>query len=172
MVFKSTKKEDTNMAYVRGQADAGPREIESGSLIGEGVKIKGTLNAEEDVIIEGKVEGNIKVSKILTVGKKGEVLGEINADTVRVKGFVKGNTVAGNRLEILSQGRCYGNLKSKILVVEEGAILIGDVNKETVGKRKTKEPAGKKEKAIENKAGQEEKEVVNKDEKEVINKEE
>ncbi len=168
MVFKSTKKDDMNRAYVNGHGDAAAREIESGSLIGENVRIKGTIKAEEDVIIDGKVEGDIKVSKTLTIGAKGEVQGEVNAGTVRVLGFIKGNAVAGNRLEILSQGRFYGNLKSRILVVEEGAILIGDVNKETVGKKKAKAPAGKKEKEIENKAGQEEKAVLNTDQKEVI----
>jgi cytoskeletal protein CcmA (bactofilin family) len=129
MAFKSLKKEDRMGDDSTGYPDIAPRQVESGSFIGETMKIKGDFNSDEDVIIEGNVTGNINVSKTLTIGKKGEVTADIDANRVRIIGFAKGTISASNKVEILSQGRYYGNIKSEILVVEEGAILIGDINK-------------------------------------------
>ena len=129
MAFKSGKKEDIIEKKTYGYPDIPPRQVESGSFIGETMKIKGNFHSDEDVIIEGKVEGNIHVSKTLTIGKNGVVTADIDADTVRIIGLAKGNLAASQKVEILPQGRYCGNIKSEILVVREGAILIGDVNK-------------------------------------------
>ena len=130
MAFKSVKKEDRMGGDSTGYSDNAPRQVESGSFIGETMKIKGDFNSDEDVVIEGNVTGNINVSKTLTIGKKGDVTADIDAKRVRIIGFAKGSVSASDKVEILSQGRYYGNIKSEVLVVEEGAILIGDVNKE------------------------------------------
>ncbi|MCK5058277.1 MAG: polymer-forming cytoskeletal protein [Candidatus Aminicenantes bacterium] len=136
MAFKAVKKEDKGEKYSTGYSDSAPGQVESGSFIGETMKIKGDFISDEDVIIEGNVTGNIKISKTLTIGKKGEVTADIDANKVRIIGFAKGSINASNKVEILPQGRYYGNLKSKVLVVEEGAILIGEVNKEKEGEKK------------------------------------
>lgn len=130
MAFKPGKKEDTKGTGSIDYFDNNSQGMEAGSLIGKGMKVKGNFSSDENVIIEGNAEGNIKVSKTLTIGKNGDVTADIDANTVRILGFAKGNIIAANRVEILSEGRYYGNIKSEILVVKEGAILIGDVNKD------------------------------------------
>ena len=94
------------------------------------MKIKGELKSEEDVTISGNVEGSIKVANTLTIGETGSVNADMEANAVRIFGTAKGNITASHKVELLPSGRYFGNIKSKLLVVEEGAILVGDVNKE------------------------------------------
>ena len=129
MAFKSSKKDDRTDREFVGSSETAPRQVESGSFIGATMKIKGDFKSDEDVTIEGNVEGNINVSKTLTIGKKGEVTADIDAASVRIIGSGKGTLHASDKVELLEQGRYYGDIKSETLIVREGAILIGDVNK-------------------------------------------
>jgi len=85
--------------------------------------------------IEGKVKGNISVSKTLTIGKSGKVKADIKAAVVRIIGEAKGNIIASDKVEILSLGRYTGNIHSQKLVVAEGAILNGSINQEKKTKK-------------------------------------
>lgn len=105
------------------------------SFIGETMVIEADITSDEDIIIEGKVKGNINVSKILTIGKSGKVKADIKAAVVRIIGEAKGNIIASHKVEILAQGRYTGNIQSQKLVVEEGAILNGNINKEKKTKK-------------------------------------
>jgi len=129
MAFMSSKKDDKTDREFVGYSETTPRQVESGSFIGSTMKIKGDFKSDEDVTIEGNVQGNINVSKTLTIGKNGEVTADIDAGTVRIIGSGKGSLHASDKVEILEQVRYYGDIKSEILVVREGAILIGDINK-------------------------------------------
>jgi cytoskeletal protein CcmA (bactofilin family) len=90
--------------------------------------IEADITSDEDIIIEGKVKGNISVSKTLTIGKSGKVKADIKAAVVRIIGEAKGNIIASEKVELLSLGRYTGNIQSQKLVVEEGAILNGNIN--------------------------------------------
>jgi cytoskeletal protein CcmA (bactofilin family) len=105
------------------------------SFIGETMVIKADITSEEDIIIEGKVKGNISVSKTLTIGKSGKVKADIKAAVVRIIGEAKGNIIASDKVEILSLGRYTGNIQSQKLVVAEGAILNGNINQEKKTKK-------------------------------------
>lgn len=100
------------------------------SLIGESMNINGTIQANEEVIIEGKVKGTINVSSMLTVGHKGYVNADINAKEVVIQGKAEGNITATDRVEIYANGEFLGDVNSKKLVIKEGAIFKGNVNME------------------------------------------
>jgi cytoskeletal protein CcmA (bactofilin family) len=100
----------------------------SRSFLGKTLEIKGKISSEEYLTVEGKVEGNINISKTLIIGKDGYVEGEIKADEVKIHGKAEGNIDAANRLEISSHGNFTGTLKSNQLVIEEGAVFKGKVN--------------------------------------------
>lgn len=116
-------------------------EKSSGSFIGKTMKIKGELISDEDLTIEGQVKGSIAVSKTLTIGRYGNVKADINASVVKIIGSARGNIVASDKVAILSDGRYNGNIQSEKLVVAEGAILIGDINKEKKSKGTKKKPS-------------------------------
>lgn len=102
----------------------------SGSFIGQTMNIKADITSDEDVTIEGRVNGNIRVSKTLTIGGHGNVTADMKAAVVRIIGVAKGNIIASEKVEILSRGRYTGNIQSQKLVVAEGAVLNGHINQE------------------------------------------
>ena len=110
--------------------DRDREEVVSLSFIGETMEVEGDMTSDEDVKIEGKVKGNITISKTLTIGKSGKVTADIKASVVRIIGEAKGNIIASDKVEILAQGRYSGNIQSKKLVVAEGALLNGNINQE------------------------------------------
>jgi cytoskeletal protein CcmA (bactofilin family) len=129
MVFKASKKEEkkkeeTFVVSTPAEMDTGA----PGSFIGRTMTIEADITSAEDVAIEGKVTGNLSVSKTLTIGKNGVVKADITAGIVRIFGEAKGNIIASDKVEIMAQGRYTGNIKSQKLVVAEGAILNGTIN--------------------------------------------
>jgi cytoskeletal protein CcmA (bactofilin family) len=100
------------------------------SYLGKSMKIKGKISSDEYLTVEGQVEGNIEISKTLTIGKNGYVNGTINADIVKLEGKAEGNITAATKLEIASTGTFQGTIKSDKLVIEDGATFKGKVNVE------------------------------------------
>jgi cytoskeletal protein CcmA (bactofilin family) len=126
MAFNSYKKDGyTGMA--------GFSSSQGMSYLGKTMKIKGKISSDEFLTVEGHIEGNIDMSKTLTIGREGYVNGEINADMVRIDGKAEGNIIAARKLEIASSGTFAGTLKAEKLVIEEGATFKGKVNVEEEG---------------------------------------
>lgn len=108
--------------------------ILGGSHVGKTMNLNGNITCDEDFTIQGKVTGDLKVGKTLVIGEQGEVDANMDAHTVIIIGNAKGNIKASHKVEIRSRGKFSGNIKSEVLVVEEGGILMADVNKETEAK--------------------------------------
>ncbi len=96
--------------------------------IGKSITIKGDLTGNEDLQIEGNVEGRIDLpNNVLTVGAEGKVKAEVHAKAVIVVGRVTGNVTAVDRIEVESSGIVDGDVRAPKLVVQEGAVLNGSV---------------------------------------------
>ena len=96
--------------------------------IGKSISIKGDLSGNEDLVIEGKVDGKVELpNNQLTVGANGVVKAEIQAKTVVVVGKVSGNVRGSERIEIQSTGVVDGDVVAPRLVVAEGAVLNGTI---------------------------------------------
>jgi len=140
MVFKAGKRDRDDRRseepyVVPTTAPSTPGAAALPSFIGETMVIEADITSDEDIIIEGKVNGNISVSKTLTIGKNGKVKADITAAVVRILGEAKGNIIASDKVELLSLGRYTGNIQSQKLVVEDGAILNGNINQEKKTKK-------------------------------------
>jgi len=105
--------------------------------IGKSISIKGDLTGEEDLVVEGKVEGKIDLPQNeLTIGANGNAQAEVHAKTVLVVGRVTGNISASERVEIQSTGVVEGDVRAPRLVVQEGARLNGAIHmSEKAGER-------------------------------------
>ncbi|MCP5050371.1 MAG: polymer-forming cytoskeletal protein [bacterium] len=123
MAFSPSKKSDSG-----NYGDYDPSSSPSSSFFGKTMTIEGEVSSDEDLTIEGKVNGKLEVSKTLTIGNEGYVNGEISASIVRISGEAEGHLVASNKLEISSQGKYNGNIKSETIVIAEGAKLRGTIN--------------------------------------------
>ncbi len=96
--------------------------------IGKSISIKGDLTGNEDMVIEGKVEGKVDLpNNQLTVGANGTVRAEISAKAVVVVGRVAGNVQGSERVEIQGTGVVEGDVSAPRLVVAEGAVLNGAI---------------------------------------------
>ncbi len=100
----------------------------SSSFFGKTMKIEGEVTSDEDLTIEGKVDGELKVSKTLTIGKDGYVKGKINAAVVQISGEAEGYVRATKKLEISSEGKYTGDIQSDTIRVAEGAKIKGSIN--------------------------------------------
>ena len=108
--------------------------------IGKSITIKGDLTGNEDLVIEGSVDGRVELPENqLTVGANGNVRAEINAKAVVVVGKVTGNVRGTERIEIQATGVVEGDVSTPCLVVAEGAVLNGAI--EMSGKGQAQRPA-------------------------------
>ena len=99
------------------------------TTIGESIVFKGELSADEDLVIEGQVEGNINVNQnVLTVGEHGKVKAAVIAKTVVVAGKVRGNIMATEKVGIRDTCSMEGNICTPRLAMALGAYFRGGVD--------------------------------------------
>jgi cytoskeletal protein CcmA (bactofilin family) len=96
------------------------------TIIGRGVKIDGKLNCNGNIRVEGEIKGDISSRSSVVVGERGNVNGQINADTITIGGKVSGTVNANKKLVLDTKGNLKGDIVTKILVVEEGAKFEGN----------------------------------------------
>ena len=108
--------------------------------IGKSVFIKGELTGDEDLTIEGRVEGKIELKDHnLVIGPNGKINAEVNAKNVTVVGSVVGNINASEIVEIKTSGSVVGDLKSPRIHIADGAHFKGSVDMQK-GPEKKSEP--------------------------------
>lgn len=87
------------------------------------VKFSGPINLR----ISGEFEGELETKGVLIVGEKADVKAKIiKGDNITIAGKVKGDILSSKRLELSSSARVIGNVKTPILVINEGAMLKGE----------------------------------------------
>jgi cytoskeletal protein CcmA (bactofilin family) len=90
------------------------------------VEIKGTIRFAKELMFDGKLDGDIASSGgTLIVGGSGKIHGNLQANSVLVKGKVNGNIVADSRCELHEGAELIGDLKTARLVLEAGAMFVG-----------------------------------------------
>jgi cytoskeletal protein CcmA (bactofilin family) len=98
-------------------------------MIGSSIVIKGTVSGDEDLVIQGKVEGTIELGKNeVTVGESGNVAADINAKTVRIDGAVTGDVAGGEKVVISKSGNVRGNIVAPRVTLEDGAVFKGSID--------------------------------------------
>ena len=100
----------------------GKREV---TVIGPQTTFKGEVTGDEDVLVEGCVEGHVHISRELKVGEKGRVKAKVEAQSVIVHGELVGDCQVSGRVEIQATGRLTGDIRAPRIVIAEGAIFRG-----------------------------------------------
>jgi cytoskeletal protein CcmA (bactofilin family) len=97
--------------------------------IGQSIHIKGELTGNEDLTIEGKVEGKVFLKDHnLTVGANGKLVAEIQAKTVMVLGEITGNISADDKVEVAATGTMRGDITAPRVVLADGAKFKGAID--------------------------------------------
>jgi len=96
------------------------------SLQGHTIAIRGTIDSVEDLLIEGRIEGDIwNENHVVTIGADAKVTGDIVARQITVRGAVEGTLLATGRVDIMDEGRVTARVLSRKLTLAEGGLLQG-----------------------------------------------
>jgi cytoskeletal protein CcmA (bactofilin family) len=99
------------------------------ATIGSTISINGDLSGEEDLLIEGKLEGKIECrSHSITIGKGGRIKGDIYGKIITVEGNVEGNLYGDEQLSVRQSGTVRGNIIAPRVVLEDGANFKGSID--------------------------------------------
>ena len=101
---------------------------DSTSLLSRDVKIEGEIRGEENLHLDGRIKGAIKLNGDILIGNAGIVEGEIEAENVIIQGQVTGNVIARRQLEIQPSGKLIGDCTARSIDIKEGAVFEGRSN--------------------------------------------
>jgi cytoskeletal protein CcmA (bactofilin family) len=102
--------------------------------IGQSIQIKGELTGNEDLTVEGKVDGKINLKDHnLTIGANGRINAEIQAKTVLIIGEIVGNVTADDKVEVAATGSLRGDILSPRVVLADGARFKGSIDMDRKG---------------------------------------
>jgi cytoskeletal protein CcmA (bactofilin family) len=109
--------------------EAAPR----ASVLGPTLRFRGELSAQEDLIIQGSVEGSITHTQSLTVGTDGSMKGDIRARVIVIDGKVEGDMYATESVNIRATAKVKGNVFAPRVGITEGAFFQGQIEMQPSG---------------------------------------
>lgn len=95
------------------------------NTLGADVEIKGNLKFAGELTFEGKIDGEVHTDGTLNLGDTAVVNGNINAQSVVVRGKINGNITAKEKIDIKTKAELFGDIRASKLSVEEGVTFVG-----------------------------------------------
>lgn len=96
------------------------------TVISKGVKIEGKLSCSGSIRLDGEVKGDISSQSAVIIGENGKVNGQINAENITIGGQVTGTVKAKEKLVLDAKANLQGDVFTKIIAVESGAVFNGN----------------------------------------------
>jgi cytoskeletal protein CcmA (bactofilin family) len=101
----------------------------SSATIGKAVRIKGDIYSEEDLFVDGNLEGIVEVLEHkVTIGPNGKVKASVKAREVVALGTIEGNVEATDKIEIRKDAKLVGDIKTARIIIEDGAYFKGSID--------------------------------------------
>ncbi len=105
------------------------KQLKEGAIIAPSVSITGEVTGDEDLTIQGRVEGKIDLKKNnVTVDKKGRIVADIYGNRITVEGEVQGNLFGEERIALRKSGVVRGNMTAPRVKIEDGAKFQGTID--------------------------------------------
>lgn len=99
------------------------------AMIGASIKIKGEISGDENLQIDGQVEGQVSLNNHdVTVGETGKVSADVNAKTVKIHGHLDGDINATEMVVVSKTGKVLGNIVAPRVSLEDGAQFKGSID--------------------------------------------
>jgi cytoskeletal protein CcmA (bactofilin family) len=138
----STSSSASHAAESPSKAASPDRKI---AVLGPTLRFKGELSAEEDFILQGRIEGSINHTQSVTIGTDGSVVGNIYARVVVVDGSVEGDLHGVESVVVHETGRVVGNIFAPRVGLVDGAVFNGRIDMTATGaSQAASSPAAKK----------------------------
>ena len=98
-------------------------------MIGPRIKINGDISGDEDLVVEGKVEGKIDLEgHRVEIGQTGQVKADVSAKIVKIDGEVRGDITGIEKVIISKSGNVRGNIVAPRMTLEDGAKFKGSID--------------------------------------------
>lgn len=98
---------------------------DSKNVLNSDAEFKGTLRFSGELTFDGKLEGDITSEGALNLGDNAVVKGNINVNSIVVRGKVTGNIIARDKIDIKSRTELFGDIRAARLVMEDGVTFVG-----------------------------------------------
>lgn len=118
---------------VRAPEAKAPEATTRASVLGPTLKFRGELSAQEDLIVQGSVEGSITHTQSLTIGTDGTMKGDIRARVIVIDGKVEGDLYATESVNIRATAKVKGNVFAPRVGISEGAFFQGQIEMQASG---------------------------------------
>ncbi|MFO0554812.1 MAG: polymer-forming cytoskeletal protein [Polyangiaceae bacterium] len=107
--------------------DAVSSNVSDRDTIGRGVRIRGRVSGDADLLLDGEIEGDVKLGGALELGPGGAVTGNVHANSVVVEGSITGDIEATGAVAIRAGARVSGNVAGAEISLDEGAVFAGRI---------------------------------------------
>ena len=97
----------------------------SKNVLNSDVELKGTLKFSGEMTFDGKLDGDINSDGMLNLGDNAVVKGNVNVNSVVVRGKINGNVTAKEKIDIKVKTELFGDIRAPKLVIEEGVTFVG-----------------------------------------------
>jgi cytoskeletal protein CcmA (bactofilin family) len=144
-MFKKDADEVPSVQPRTSQSAAGsrtptPRKGGGPAIIGPSIAIKGDVSGDEDLVIQGRVEGTVELSQHnVTIGPNGRVKADVNGRTVVVEGEVEGDLHGKEQIILRHTAKVVGSISAPRVALEDGAVFRGGIEMDSTAKGR---PAG------------------------------
>jgi len=124
--FKTTQSNEEAKAMFGKDGEVTTTQGTLNSMLGQGCKIKGDIELQGTIRIDGQFEGSISCPDTLIIGKSGVVKAEIKVKNAVIGGKLVGNIAAANKMELQSGSHVEGDIQTARLVIDEGVFFEGN----------------------------------------------
>lgn len=124
--FKTTQSNEEAKTMFGKDAEVTTGQATLNSMLGQGCKIKGDIELQGTIRIDGQFEGSISCPDTLIIGKSGIVKAEVKVKNAVIGGKLIGNIVAANKIELQSGSHVEGDISTARLVIDEGVFFEGN----------------------------------------------
>lgn len=135
--FKTTQSNEEAKTMFGKDAEVSTGQATLNSMLGQGCKIKGDIELQGTIRIDGQFEGSISCPDTLIIGKSGVVKAEVKVKNAVIGGKLIGNIAAVNKIELQSGSHVEGDIQTARLVIDEGVFFEGNCKMGTAQGGKT-----------------------------------
>lgn len=96
-------------------------------VLGQQITVRGTLTGEEDLVVEGRIEGSVALAGHLIVAHGGVLEADLDVESIEVHGEVRGDIVASQSITIDKGAQVSGNVRAPRVIIHDGAQFQGAV---------------------------------------------